>query len=257
MALPESEDIRYPCIKSGQKLREDTMKLKITLVLLGATLVLAPTAMRAQGDGTTALETLGGEPLTTGVIRFQQNLAAQAAEKQTQKEKACVKKYEAKFYYKGKEVPSKIIGDPDSCETYGGCAPFGGNLVYTPNDKLYVYVGVNIPVSIDLDMVEQAFENNVSAESRAQAKAVEIAVISRESMREMIKSLITLFKLDPKALDPESYSMVSLNGEIFFISTRTFDDGKLKDVLQEFYSGPMKNEIAPKTEQPPSKSVEL
>ena len=203
------------------------MKLKMTLVLFGATLVLVPAAMRAQGDGITALETLGssGDVLQRELTLFQRAQAKKSPEFGPYHFKECGKKYLIKFYSNGKEVPSEVVGDPKDI-----CEPFGGNLAYTPKYHLYFYVNVNVAGSIDLDRVDKVFEDNVPPDTRNDvAKGTSLSVVTRDWMRYWMGML---------GGDPESYAATPPDNSTLFISERALSEGKLQEILQKFYKPP-------------------
>ena len=66
---------------------------------------------------------------------------------------ACRKESLAKFFSLGKEISSNVINSSDPCDG------FGGNEAYTPTHSIRVYVNFNLPVKIDLDVIDATFQN--------------------------------------------------------------------------------------------------
>jgi hypothetical protein len=198
------------------------MKLPAAAALSAALAVLStPPVLRASEP--TALQLLGpaGEGLRTQLAGFQKARSGG-------QEGGCVKEYLIQFVSNGQQVPSETVGDPADL-----CDPFGGNLAYSPKNRLYYFVNVNIPGVIDLDAVDQNFDRYVKPGQRENFLKIQIAVVARQWWG-------THFGDEgyPRLRTIGAHAALNMAGTTLFVSEDAISSGELPGIYKEFYDWP-------------------
>lgn len=122
------------------------------------------------------------------------------------------------FYAAGEEVGSELIGASDPCDA------FGGNLVYTPFEKIFLYVNFNIAGSINLDNIDRALKaSTVDEETRAWLRSVKLVLVDRGWIKRVYQ--------DPRE------AVLNFGGDTLFVSEALLERGEFEALVADFYSG--------------------
>jgi|GEM_PF-5555698 len=131
-------------------------------------------------------------------------------------EPACREESLVHFTSQGKEVESKLIGNDDACDQ------FGGNLVYTPKSNRFIFVNFNIAGTIDLDQVDAAFAkipaDNVNLPWISE---VDIAVVTKEWLKRVHHT--------------DQEAVLNMTNTILFVSEVVVNEGRFGKLMEEFY----------------------
>lgn len=120
------------------------------------------------------------------------------------------------FISQGQPVVSQVIGAGDACDN------FGGNLVYTPKNNIFLYVNFNIAGTIDLDQIDQELERIASAESRAMAQKIEIAVVDKGWIK--------------RVYGDDREAIINMGGDTLFVSEIVLTESRFAQLIEQFYS---------------------
>jgi hypothetical protein len=131
-------------------------------------------------------------------------------------EPACREESLVSFFSEGKEVESRLIGNDDPCDQ------FGGNLVYTPKTNRYLYVNFNIPGTINLDQIDAAFlKIPADSDKLPWISNVKLAVVTQEWLK--------------RVQNTNKEAVLNLGGDTLFVSEVVVKEGRLGPLMEDFY----------------------
>ncbi|MGZ3650549.1 MAG: hypothetical protein ACXVB9_02220 [Bdellovibrionota bacterium] len=130
---------------------------------------------------------------------------------------ACEEQSLIHFTSHGSEVSSELIGAADPCDS------FGGNLVHTPLHQLYLYVNFNIPGTIDLDSVDEAFAlAPAQGQQHDWFQSVKLAVVDKGWIK--------------RIYNDDREAVLNLGNDTLFISEVVVAEGRFGSLMKSFYS---------------------
>lgn len=130
----------------------------------------------------------------------------------TQADDSCREESLVHFYSQNEEVQSKLIGADDPCDK------FGGNLVYSPQNKIYLYVNFNIAGQINLDELDQALKQG----NHPERQKIQLAVVDKGWIK--------------RVYNDDREAVLNWSGDTLFISQPVLEEGRFLDLMREFYS---------------------
>lgn len=139
----------------------------------------------------------------------------------------CVKQTLVEFLSGGKPVDSEIVNTEDRWDA--DCS-FGGNKVYTPKRRIYVYVNFNIRGTVDLDAIDAAFEAHAAGKPHGEWLAdpdnhFGIAFVKAAWFERMFGV-------------PDAYPNARMNParNTIFVSEAALEKGELARIWADFFS---------------------
>ena len=121
------------------------------------------------------------------------------------------------FFSQGKEVQSRLIGADDPCDN------FGGNLVYSPKNKIFLYVNFNIPGNINLDQLDTALDKGDQEPNfQKWIRTVSLAVVDNNWIK--------------KHYDSELEAVINISNDTLFISAKVVTENRFGALMVKFYS---------------------
>jgi hypothetical protein len=123
-----------------------------------------------------------------------------------------------RFYSNGVEQESRLVGASDPCDD------FGGNLIHTPVENIYLYVNFNIAGSINLDLLDKVLSTSpVDKETRAWLQSVKLAVVDRHWIKRVYQT--------------PSEAVLNMAGDTLFVSEMVLLRGEFEQLVASFYRG--------------------